>query len=188
MADTWGQLLVDQLDFYMANHLRPRLVGLTDEEFFWEPIDNCWSVVQGDDYLWVVEHSWPEPEPDPPPFTTIAWRLSHIAVSNLGSRANALFGDDPVPDDVDMFDDRFRPPVPGTADEAIALLEQVYTRWRDGIAGLSDAELAAPLGPRGGPYADDSLASLVLHVNRETMHHGGEIGVLRDLYRSRVVI
>jgi hypothetical protein len=24
----------------------------------------------------------------------------------------------------------------------------------------------------------------VLHVSRETMHHGSEIGVLRDLYRS----
>jgi hypothetical protein len=29
------------------------------------------------------------------------------------------------------------------------------------------------------------MASLVLHLNRETMHHGGEIGTLRDLYRSR---
>jgi hypothetical protein len=28
------------------------------------------------------------------------------------------------------------------------------------------------------------MAALVLHLNRETMYHGGEIGVLRDLYRA----
>ena len=38
--------------------------------------------------------------------------------------------------------------------------------------------------PKGGPFAEDPLASLVLHVSRETMHHGGEIGLLRDLYRD----
>jgi hypothetical protein len=27
------------------------------------------------------------------------------------------------------------------------------------------------------------MAGLALHVSRETMHHGGEIAVLRDLYR-----
>jgi hypothetical protein len=39
-----------------------------------------------------------------------------------------------------------------------------------------------PLGPIGGPFAEDSVAALALHVSRETMHHGGEIGVLRDPY------
>ena len=29
------------------------------------------------------------------------------------------------------------------------------------------------------------MAALVLHVNRELMHHGGEVGLLRDLYRER---
>jgi hypothetical protein len=28
------------------------------------------------------------------------------------------------------------------------------------------------------------MAALVLHINREVMHHGGEIGLLRDLYRA----
>jgi hypothetical protein len=187
MANTWGRLLVDQLDFYMAAHLRPRLEGLTDEEYFWEPVENCWSLVRDEAGLWIEEHSGPDAEPDPPPFTTIGWRLSHIAASNLGTRANAYFGD-PVPEGVDMYDERHRPPVPGTADEAVDLLERMYGLWRDGVAGLSDEELAEPLGSRGGRFADDPMASLVLHVSRETMHHGGEIGVLRDLYRSRVVI
>jgi hypothetical protein len=45
-------------------------------------------------------------------------------------------------------------------------------------------ELVQPLGPRGGYFADQTMAQLVLHLNREAMHHGGEIGTLRDLYRA----
>jgi len=29
------------------------------------------------------------------------------------------------------------------------------------------------------------MAELVLHINREALHHGAEIALLRDLYRSR---
>ena len=44
MTTTWTSMLVDQLDFYLAAHLLPRLEGLTDEEYFWEPVPDCWSV------------------------------------------------------------------------------------------------------------------------------------------------
>jgi hypothetical protein len=40
------------------------------------------------------------------------------------------------------------------------------------------------LGPRGGPYAEDPMAELIAHTNREVMHHGAEIALLRDLYRA----
>ncbi|MDV7268912.1 DinB family protein, partial [Rhodococcus oxybenzonivorans] len=36
--------------------------------------------------------------------------------------------------------------------------------------------------PSEGPFADRSMAALVLHVNREVIHHGAEIALLRDLY------
>jgi hypothetical protein len=29
------------------------------------------------------------------------------------------------------------------------------------------------------------MATLVLHINRETLHHGAEIALLRDLYANR---
>jgi len=29
------------------------------------------------------------------------------------------------------------------------------------------------------------MATLVLHINRETIHHGAEIALLRDLYLAR---
>ena len=45
--------------------------------------------------------------------------------------------------------------------------------------------LSRPAGPAEGPYAAAPLASLVLHINREVIHHGAEITLLRDLYRSK---
>jgi hypothetical protein len=38
------------------------------------------------------------------------------------------------------------------------------------------------VGPRGRPYAEDPMAALIAHINREVMHHGAEIALLRDLY------
>ena len=54
-----------------------------------------------------------------------------------------------------------------------------------GVRGLGEAALARPCGPSEGPYAEHSMAELVLHINREAIHHGAEIAVLRDLYRHR---
>ena len=34
-------------------------------------------------------------------------------------------------------------------------------------------------------YAEYPMAALVLHINREAIHHGAEIALLRDLYANR---
>ena len=36
--------LHDQLDFHWQHRLRPRLEGLTDDEYLWEPVPGCWSI------------------------------------------------------------------------------------------------------------------------------------------------
>ena len=36
--------LADQLDWHWRNALRPRLEGLTDDEYFWEPVRDCWTL------------------------------------------------------------------------------------------------------------------------------------------------
>ncbi|HEY3009528.1 MAG TPA: DinB family protein [Micromonosporaceae bacterium] len=183
MTIDWGGLLIGQLDFYWRMHLRPRLAGLTDEEYLWEPVAGCWTVRPGPDGVHGLDGHWPEPAP--PPVTTIAWRMMHIAVGCLWTKASAFFGDGSVPDDADMFDPRHEPAdLPATADEAVAFLERAYGRWHDGIAGLDEGGLTAPLGAKGAVYAGDPMVELMVHVNREIIHHGGEIGVLRDLYRA----
>ncbi|WP_146605220.1 DinB family protein [Jiangella anatolica] len=180
---TWRALLLDQLEFYWTAHFRPRLAGLTDDEYWWEPADGAWSL-RPTGPGGALEPEFVRPEPPVPPVTTIAWRAMHVGRDVLGKRARAFF--DPAAADAVMFDARHWPsPLPDTAAGAVALLDEAYALWRDGVAALDDDALLRPLGPRGGPYAEDSMAALVQHVNREVMAHGAEICLLRDLYRAR---
>jgi hypothetical protein len=114
----WGRVLVGQLEFYWDVHLRPRLEGLTDSEYCWEPVEGCWTLRRQKGGTWVLDEKWPEPSPLP--VTTIAWRLVHVAVGCFATRASAFF-DASAPEDAAMFDPRIVPVnLPGTAGEAIA--------------------------------------------------------------------
>jgi DinB superfamily len=73
----------------------------------------------------------------------------------------------------------------GTAAQALGQLDDSYAAWVKGVRGLGADGLARPSGPAEGPYADYSMAALVLHINREVIHHGAEISLLRDLYLHR---
>lgn len=103
MTIDWNALLLSRLDWHWINQLRPRLDGLTDDEFFWEPVSGCWSVrPQGagsDRGTGDFRIDFALPEPVPPPVTTIAWRLAHIIVGIFGGRVAAHFGGRPPPGD-----------------------------------------------------------------------------------------
>ena len=73
----------------------------------------------------------------------------------------------------------------GTAAQALSQLDDVYAAWLTGVKSLGDARLARPCGPDEGPFAEYPMAALVLHINREALHHGAEIALLRDLYANR---
>lgn len=180
-----GALLVSQLEFYWDVHLRPRLDGLTDEEYLWEPVENCWTLRPGADGAYALDNR--RPEPTPAPVTTIAWRMIHVGVG-LATRVSTFFRDGDgggVPGDADMFDPRHEPDrLPPTAAGGIAFLEDAYTRWHDAIAGLDEEAFSRPLGPKGAYFAAEPMAALVAHLNREVMHHGGEICLMRDLYHA----
>jgi hypothetical protein len=180
----WVTQLADQLDWHWGAQLRPRLEGLTDEEYFWEPVANCWNVrprgestapISAGSGDFTMDFAWPQP--DPPPVTTIAWRLAHIIVGCLGMRTASHFGG-PA-----MAYDTF--PYAGTAKGALDQLDDAYARWMTGVRGLDAAGLARPCGPAEGPFAEAPLAALVLHINREVIHHGAEISLFRDLYPLR---
>lgn len=182
MTNEWRDELLGQLDFYWEAHFWPRLAGLTDDEYWWEPAGRGWSLRERDGELALEQFA---PEPPVPPVTTIAWRLVHVGRDIFGKRARAFFGPTPAPDKADMFDDRHWPePLPGTAADALTMVETGYRMWRDGVAALDDHQLRQPLGTKGGEFAEFSMAALVLHLNREVMAHGAEICLLRDLYRA----
>jgi uncharacterized damage-inducible protein DinB len=149
-----------------------RLEGLTDEEYLWEPVSGSWSLRPGPDGAWTWDFAWSEP--DPPPVTTLAWRLAHITVN----------------------DDRFRPwlglarhrsrpqrTLPSTAGAALEAAEATKAERHEDLMDVTDADLWDKIGPIGGPYADSTRVSWVLHVLDEAIHHGAEIALLRDLYR-----
>ncbi|MEL7155529.1 MAG: DinB family protein [Actinomycetota bacterium] len=179
----WNERLVDQLVFHWDHHLRPRLDGLTDDEYRWEPVPGCWGVrpraearaelVGGrGDVVWEYEF----PEPDPVPVTTIAWRLAHLIVQVFGERNHNHFGG---PEIRFMTHD-----YAATATAALAQLDDGYRRWIDRCRSLGPAGLARPVGEAEGPFAASPYADLILHINREVIHHGAEILTLRDLYRT----
>jgi hypothetical protein len=160
--------LAEQLDFQWRTALRPRFDGLTDDEYFWAPVPDCWTVHSDGS----IDFTYPPPEPAP--FTTIAWRLAHVIVGVLAIRAHSHFGGPPA--DYESW------PYATDAGTALKQLDEAYRSWHEGVLGLDDGVLAAPCGPAEGPYAKESMATLVLHINREMIHHGAEIALLRDLY------
>ena len=177
----WNPLLREQLSWHWTHQLRPRLDGLTDVEYFWEPAPNSWSIrprgtstapIQAGSGEMTIDYAMPEPVPSP--FTTIAWRLAHVIVGVLAMRSASHFGRKPT--DHDSF------AYAATAAEALAQLDEEYETWLAGVASLGEDDLSRLCGEAEGPYADFPLAALVLHINRETIHHLSEVCLLRDLY------
>ena len=182
----WNHLLADQLAWHWTHQLRPRLEGLTDEEYLWEPVPGCWSVRPrgtGDAPLQVGagDHTidFEIPQPDPAPVTTIAWRLGHLVVGIFAERNAGHFG--APPGDYRSWT------YAGTADEALAQLDDGVRRWQAGVTALGEEGLARPCGPSEAEWSEHPMAELVLHVNREVLHHGAEICLLRDLFAARRV-
>ncbi len=180
----WNQQLLDQLDWHWRRQLRPRLEGLSDDEYFWEPGPGCWNVRRRGESTAPIAAGAGEftidfamPGPQPPPLTTIAWRLGHIIVGVLGARLANHFNGPAV--DYQSF------AYAGTAANALRQLDQAYAAWTDGVRGLGAAGLGRACGPTEGPFAAYPMAVLVLHINREVLHHGAEIALLRDLYLRR---
>ncbi|WP_164540314.1 DinB family protein [Streptomyces abyssomicinicus] len=183
MAIDWNNELVEQLDRHWRDQMRPRMTGLTDEEYFWEPVPDCWSVrprgrsaapIAAGGGAFTIDYAFPEP--DPPPVTTIAWRLGHMVVGVLGMRVAAHFGGPAVDHTTFSW--------AGTADEALAQLDEAYAAWTAGVRRLGGEGLARRSGPAEHAFAEYPMASLVLHINREMIHHGAEVALLRDLHRA----
>lgn len=176
----WNAELLDQLEWHWDHQLRPRLDGLTDDEYFWEPVPGGWSIrpgggrasmnLGGGDYLIEYAH----PAPDPAPVTTIAWRLAHVTVGLFAMRNASHFGGPPADWATWVY--------AGTAAQALEQLDDAHAAWVKGVRGLGADGLAQLCGPAEGPFAEYSMASLVLHIHREVIHHGAEISLLRDLY------
>lgn len=162
---------------------------MTTEEYLWEPVPDSWSVrprkngpgpratlLRGAG-KWGRDSAEPE-APYPPPFTTIAWRLSHISEmlmlrSDYTTGSHALTSDSYV--------------ISGEAAGAIAAFVAASDAWRGTLLSCDDAALdtVGLSGYPGGSDAQEVFIDIVWWVNQEILHHGAEIALLRDLYRAR---
>jgi hypothetical protein len=178
-------LLLDQLSTSLQLS-RERLAGLTDEEYLWEPAAGAWSIRPrgsaataaafgpGD---WQLDLD--RPEPVPPPVTTIAWRLGHLANCFAG-RWEWTFGSRSIsPRDVLDFSPR--------AEEAADRLWSEVDRWSRDLATLTDDQLDT-VGYGQYPHGLDPtlpIIAIAWWVNREFIHHTAEAALLRDLWLRR---
>ncbi|MFF0793533.1 DinB family protein [Streptomyces spiralis] len=195
--------LLEQFDF-ARKRLTDRMTGpvmdsgdaagvgvdpMTDEEYLWEPVPGCWSVRRRSDgpgpraTLLTGTGDWgrdatPPPHPSPPPFTTLAWRLTHLS-ETLSLRADHVTGSHT------LTRDDYR--VSGDAASAVAAFEAAATAWRQALLSTDDAALDT-VGHSTYPHGsdpDDVFLDVVWWVNQELLHHGAEIALLRDLFRAR---
>ena len=152
-----------------------RLEGLTDAEYLWEPADDSLSIRPDNDGVFGVDELFPMPVPGmPDPVTTIAWRIMHIGTACLRGYVINFFEDVPVLGD--------RRAWPGTAKEGVQLLAEDWERFVSRIAALGDKRLLVPMGLGPSGWDRETYLKLALHALNEAAHHGGEIGLLRDLY------
>lgn len=176
----WNRTLREQWEHHWNHQLRDRLDGLTDDEYFWSPVPDAWSVrprgtsaapVQVGAGDFTMDYAIPEPVPAA--FTTIAWRLGHVIVGVLAARNASHFGAPAASYDTWEY--------AGTAAGALDQLEAQVAVWTAGVLALDEAELRVPVGAKE-PYPDSPMADLVLHIHRELIHHLSEVCLLRDLY------
>ena len=174
-----------------GNGVSIEIPAITDDEFLWEPVPNCWSIRPrvagpgpGATVLvgaggWGLDSALP-PHPWPPPFTTIAWRLGHLN-EMLTLRADHTIGSHALTRDGDHFS--------GDAAGAIAAFDVGAGAWREALISADDAALdmvGRSTYPNGSD-PDDPFIDVVWWVNQELLHHGAEIALLRDLYRARLI-
>lgn len=199
-ADDRLTILLQQLDFAwemldarlserrpFATEIGEAALTLTNEEHFWEPVAGCWSLRPGGEAdgsagagkgEWILEGQYPEPQP--PQFTTIAWRMCHVARGMI-LRYDYTFGTHSLTiDDVAW---------PSTAADGMRFLQEHHRRWRDAVAQVTSEELDQ-IGRSQYPYGRDRhvrFVDLIAWTNLDFAHHAAEIACLRDLYRAHVL-
>jgi hypothetical protein len=138
-------------------------------------VPGCWTIRprEGDAAgHWVADYAFPDP--DPAPFTTLAWRVVHVADCKVMYHEYA-FGPGRL-----TFPDL---PAPPTVDGALARLDEGQSLLRAALAGLDDAGLDRPVSTNWGERWP--AWRVFWTMTHHDSWHGAEIGCVRDLYRAR---
>jgi hypothetical protein len=150
--------------------LRGRLEGLDDDEFFWQPVPDAWTIFEDRPGHWTYQYEIPDPHPAP--MTTIAWQVVHLGTTRLMYHEHAYGAAKLTFPDIAL---------PHTASTAIRLLDEGYA------ALVADLELETEDGldvARTTNWGEVWPAwRIFTTMTDHDALHTGAIGNLRDLYR-----
>jgi len=192
MRDVLLGLFADESDFIVL--MKRGFDGLTDEEYLWEPIDGSWSIrprteqrTPPDTYRpdgdWGLDIEYPDPEPSP--FTTIAWRMTHMT-SSMFTAAALLRGRRLANGHLDESYPQTRS-VAKTARAAVASWDEALDEVRSGIERASDEDLSRNESHewlQEPPGTGEPVWKQVIYFGYfEPASHGAEVRLIRDLYR-----
>lgn len=166
-------IAVDLLSLQLRHSIRAArfaVDGLTDPELRWEPVPGCWSVertASGRRRL-----PWDSPGATTP-VTTIEWRVAHLALWTTVYH-DWIFGDATMTGDA--------PDIPDGVGALLGWLFYAQDRFDAATAALDDDRLDVER-----PTQWDGLLptwQLIWAIVAEQLHHGAEIGTLRDVRRG----
>lgn len=159
------------LDFRWEVLIRPRLEGLTDEEYLWEPAPGSLTVKPDGSGGFVLDPV----QSGTTPLGNIAWRMAHLTYSFAAHPVAAVaFGSD-------WPRAELHAPA-GDAATALARLDAAYAHWHGTVAAIDDSALWRKLGPAAAPYHESTVLDIIDHVQAEALQRGADLCLLRDLY------
>lgn len=146
---------------------------LTEAEFHWQPVENVWHLEERRG-RWSIPYSWIPP--DPAPFTTIAWRMAHLAISKELTVEYAFGEGRKKLEDFDL---------PPHAAGMLDYLAESHSGFVKAVAALLDSDLPELRYTEWGERRTTAaiIGSTILH----DIEHGAQIAALREMYRHRLV-
>lgn len=200
VAGTRADTMLATMSFIERFTLQRVWTGLTDEEFFWEPFPGTWSIRRREDCRtatpfgqgeWVADYDvhvaaatdWARTGE---PLTNIAWLMWHFGsmagrtaqLDFLGGTETAESGwTSPYIADHPRFT---------SAAEAVEALQSGWRDLRSAMQAATDEQLGQKIRFWGypGPGPEALGCHIVASMLNEISHHGTQVCVLRDLYRS----
>ena len=166
------EVLLAQLDQAWGS-VQDYLAGLTADEFIWSPGENTWHLTpSAQEGRWTIPYSWIPPQPAP--FTTIAWRMAHMAVNKVLVLDHAFGARKARLADLDL---------PPDLDGMIAYLHACHQPFRAQVERLTDDDLPTLRYSEWGEQraTERIIASAILH----DVEHGAQIATVRELFRHR---
>jgi hypothetical protein len=164
-------LLMQAMDDNHAR-VRDRLEGMDEEEFFWKPVPEAWTIFHDGTGRWRYDYAIPDPEPAR--VTTIAWQMIHLGTCKVMYHEYA-YG--PA---------RLRFPeidIPRTPVDTIAFLDDGQQLLGGDLEGLTETGLDELVKTNWGELWPAWRIFWVMADH--DAFHGGMIGTLRDLYQWR---